>query len=82
MGMEDLARLDSARIQESIDHLIRVCDATGCHLDASETFLRLVGITQEQSEVPAGVGCVLSKPPRLPQSCKAPAAIVQNEEQR
>jgi hypothetical protein len=25
---------------------------------------------------------VLSKPPRLPQSCKAPAAIVQNEEQR
>jgi PAS domain S-box-containing protein len=62
MGMEDLAEFDSARIRESIknaewlyraigesiDYGIWVCDATGRNLYASESFLRLVGMTQEQ----------------------------------
>jgi CheY-like chemotaxis protein len=35
-----------------------------------------------ESDVPAGVDRVLSKPPRLPQLREALAAIVQTEEQR
>ncbi len=60
--MDDLTKLDSARIQESIksaewldhaigestDYGIWVCDAAGRNLYASASFLRLVGLTQEQ----------------------------------
>ncbi len=60
--MDDQTKLDAARIQESlksaewlyraigesIDYGMWVCDAAGRNLYASESFLRLVGMTQEQ----------------------------------